>query len=338
MDSLAVTGSTIDTSHVAQAEAETLTQTEHREENLFVTLLHHVQDSREIELPGVKVELPFILVERDGVHAYATTHSLQASGRYALKEGRPMEKVVRASDGTPPMLDASITKHVVFLWIAAVLLCIVAIRAARKNTRNIVPRGWGNVMEMVIVFIRDEIVIPNMGPAGVRYLPYLLTTFFYILLMNLLGLIPYGASATGNVSVTAGLAIIAFVMIQASAIRAQGLGHYLAHLTGGVHWSLWIIMIPIEVLGLFTKAFALCIRLFANMTGGHIVIVSLIGLIFIFKSYIIAVAPIGFAVGINFLELFVAFLQAYIFTMLTSLFMGLGMVSEGHEGSAAHGH
>jgi F-type H+-transporting ATPase subunit a len=191
---------------------------------------------------------------------------------------------------------------------------------------------------MFIVFVRDEIVIPNMGPAGVMYLPYLLTTFLYILLMNLMGLIPYGASATGNVNVTAGLAIIAFVMIQAAAIRAQGLGHYLAHLTGGVHWSLWPIMIPIEILGLFTKPFALCIRLFANMTGGHIVLVSLIGLIFIFRSYIIAVAPVGFVVAINFLELFVALLQAYIFTMLTSLFMGLGMQAEGHGAAADHGH
>ncbi len=338
MDSLAVAGTAIDSSQTHHAEGETLTAAEHKEENLFVSLLHHVQDSREIELPGLKVELPFILVERDGVHAYASGYSLQASGRYTLKEGKPLEKVLRSSDGNPPLLDASITKHVVFLWVAAVLLCRLAIRAARKNARSLVPRGWGNVMELVIVFIRDEIVIPNMGMGGLRYMSYLLTTFFFILLMNLLGLIPYGASATGNVSVTAGLAIIAFVMIQASAIRAQGLGHYLAHLTGGVHWSLWIIMIPIEVLGLFTKAFALCIRLFANMTGGHIVIVSLIGLIFIFKSYIIAIAPVGFAVGINFLEIFVAFLQAYIFTMLTSLFMGLGMVTEGHEGSEAHGH
>lgn len=134
--------------------------------------------------------------------------------------------------------------------------------------------------------------------------------------------------------------MIAFVMIQAAAIRHQGLKQYLAHLTGGVHWALWPIMIPIEILGLFTKPFALCIRLFANMTGGHIVIVSLIGLIFIFQSYLIAVAPAGFVVGIMFLELFVAFLQAYIFTMLTSLFMGLGMTSshaEG-EGSGDHAH
>ncbi len=273
------------------------------EENLFTELLQHVQDSRTLELPFGHVSLPaFTPFTVAGI-----------------------------------TVDMSITKHVVFLWVAAVLLCCAAAIVARINARRTVPRGFGNLIEVFVVFIRDEVVLPNMGPAGLRYLPYLLTTFFYILIMNLLGLIPFGASATGNVSVTAGLAIIAFLMIQISAIRAQGLGHYLAHLTGGVHWSLWPIMIPIEILGLFTKPFALCIRLFANMTGGHIVIVSLIGLIFIFKSYLIAVAPLGFVVGINFLELFVAFLQAYIFVMLTSLFMGLG-IQAGESAHGSHGH
>ena len=277
---------------------------EHGGGNLFTELLHHIQDSHELELPFLHIQLPHF-------------HPIVLAG---------------------VTIDLSITKHVVFLWLAAFLLCLFVIIAARRNARRMVPAGFGTMVEVFVVFVRDEIVVPNMGQQGVRYMPYLLTTFFYILTMNLLGLIPYGASATGNVSVTAGLAIIAFIMIQASAIKAQGLGHYLKHLTGGVHWALWPIMIPIEILGLFTKAFALCIRLFANMTGGHIVIVSLIGLIFLFKSPIIAVAPIGFAVGINFLELFVAVLQAYIFTMLTSLFMGLGMQSEGHTGHEEHSH
>ena len=272
--------------------------------NLFVTLLHHTQDSHELELPFTHIELPHL----PAFHVAGIT------------------------------FDMSITKHVVFLWFAAILLITAVTIIARRNGRSNVPTGFGNLIEVFIVFVRDDIVIPNMGTSGVKYMPYLLTTFFYILLMNLLGIIPYGASATGNVNVTAGLAIIAFVMIQAAAIRAQGFGHYLKHLTGGVHWSLWAIMVPIEILGLFTKPFALCIRLFANMTGGHIVIVSLIGLIFIFKSYIIAVAPAAFVVGINFLELFVAFLQAYIFTMLTSLFMGLGMQVEGHAAAEGHGH
>jgi F-type H+-transporting ATPase subunit a len=232
---------------------------------------------------------------------------------------------------------------VVFLLLAALILCVVAIVVARKNSRRPVPTGFGNLFEMVVVFLRDEVALPNMGSAGLKYMPYLLTTFFFILVMNLLGLIPWGASATGNINVTAGLAIIAFVVIQVSAIRAQGFGHYLAHLTGGVHWALWPIMIPIEILGLFTKPFALCMRLFANMLGGHIVIVSLLGLIFVFGSYFIAVGPVAFVVGINFLELFVAFLQAYIFVMLTSLFMGLGIQAaesghdgDGHKGSVGH--
>jgi F-type H+-transporting ATPase subunit a len=265
--------------------------------------LHHVQDAHEWETPFGTIALPHF----------------------------PPFTVAGIT------FDMSITKHVVFLWIAAVVLCLIAVSTARRNSRRDVPRGFGNMLEAMIVFVRDEIVLPNMGTSGLKYLPYLLTTFFFILLMNLFGLIPYGASATGNVNVTAGLAIIAFVMIQASAIRAQGLGHYLAHLTGGVHWILWPIMIPIEILGLFTKPFALCIRLFANMSGGHIVLVSLVGLIFVFKSYFIAIAPAGFVVAINFLEMFVAVLQAYIFTILTALFMGLGMQAEAH-GAEGHEH
>jgi F-type H+-transporting ATPase subunit a len=275
----------------------------HGGENVFVTLLHHVQDARAIDTPFGHIALP----------QFAPFHL----GGVAI--------------------DMSITKHVVFLWIAALILCLFAIVVARKNARTLVPKGIGNLIEVFVVFIRDDVVIPNMGSRGLKYMPYLLTTFFFILLMNLLGLIPYGASSTGNVNVTGGLAIIAFVMIQWASIRAQGLGNYLKHLTGGVHWALWPIMVPIEVMGLFTKAFALCIRLFANMIGGHIVLVSLIGLIFVFQSYIIAIAPAGFVVAINFLELFVAFLQAYIFTMLTAVFMGLGMQA-GHDSHTEHAH
>jgi F-type H+-transporting ATPase subunit a len=291
-------------------------------------LLKHIQDSREIEFPGGHVELPYILFDRDGFHAYGNAEHLTESGVYTLQHN---ETPIRTADGNPPLVDLSITKHVVFLWLAAFVLCIVAISAARKNAKRIVATGLGNLMETFVVFMRDEIVIPNMGPGGIRYLPYLLTTFFFILLMNIFGLIPYGASATANINVTGGLAIIAFFMIQVSAIRAQGLKHYLAHLTGGVHWSLWWLMIPIEILGLFTKPFALCIRLFANMVGGHMVIVALLALIFVFGSYFVAVAPVAFAVAIMFLEIFVAFLQAYVFTMLTSLFMGLGMQEASHE-------
>ncbi len=289
--------SAVDSTHTAGAA-------EHGEmsvSEMFKHLFEHVQDSKELELPFIgHVHLP----QFDPIHIAGLT------------------------------LDISITKHVVFLWVAASLLIILATIAARANKRNRVPRGWGNLMEILVKFTRDEIVVPNMGTAGIKYLPFVLTTFFFILIMNLMGLIPYGSSATGNISVTAGLATIAFIMIQVSAIRAQGLGHYLAHLTGGVPVFLWPIMIPIEILGLFTKPFALCIRLFANMIGGHLVIVSLFGLIFLFKSWSIGVTTAAFVVAISFLELFVAFLQAYVFTMLTCIFMGLGI----QAGHAEHTH
>ena len=266
--------------------------------NLFGDLLHHVYDSHQIDLPLIgEIDLPRF----QPLHLGGMT------------------------------VDLSPTKHVVFLWFAAILLTVGAIIGARKIVKSTLPHGFGNLLEAFILFVRDEICIPNMGHDGVKYMPYLLTTFFFILLMNLGGLVPYGATATSNISVTGGLAVIAFFMIQASAIRKQGIGKYLYHLTGGVHWMLWPIMIPTEILGSFTKAFALMIRLFANMIGGHIVLVSLIGLIFIFKSYLVAVGSVLFATGISMLELFVAFIQAYIFTMLTAVFMGLGM-QEAHEG------
>jgi F-type H+-transporting ATPase subunit a len=291
--------------HVATVVADSTRQvigheaSGHGETFNFQHLLDHVKDSRTIELPGFHIELP----ELPPVHL----------GSF--------------------MLDLSPTKHVFFLLLCALLLIIGAVLSARVYRKTLVPHGFANLMEMLIVFVRDEVVLPNMGPGGMRYIPYLLTTFFYILFMNLIGLIPYGATPTGNIMVTAGLATVAFFMIQISAIRAQGLKNYLLHLTGGVHWGLWIIMIPIEILGLFTKPFALCIRLFANMSAGHIVILSLIGLIFMFQS--IAVAPVSvlFALFINMLELFVAVLQAYIFTMLTAVFMGFGLQAahESHE-------
>lgn len=269
------------------------------QENIFAELLHHIHDSKVIEIPFGHIEFPQI----PSINIFGINIDLTF---------------------------LTITKHVFFLFVSAFIVALITIFAAQKNLKTKVPTGIGNLVEVFVVFIRDEIVIPNMGHDGIKYMPYLLTTFFFILVMNLIGLVPFGATSTSNISVTAGLAIIAFIMIQYAAIRKQGLKHYLAHLTGGVHWVLWPIMIPIEILGLFTKPFALCIRLFANMTGGHIVIVSLIGLIFIFKTIWIAPIPIIFTVGINILELFVAFLQAYIFTMLTSLFMGLGMQSSEH--------
>ena len=267
----------------------------------FTALLEHVQDSHEIETPF---------------------------GHWVLPHVAPVNIAGLTIDLSP-------TKHAFFLVLAALILCVLAISSARKYRKTLVPSGFASALESVVMFLRDEVVLPTMGKAGVRYLPYILTVFFFIVLMNLMGLMPYGSTSTSNIAVTGGMAMISFIMIQVSAIRAQGLKHYLAHLTGGTPWFLWPIMIPVEVVGLFTKPFALTIRLFANMTGGHLSLLSLLSLIFLFHSLIIAPIPVLFVVGVNMLELFVAFLQAYIFTMLTSLFMGLGIQS-GHEEESHH--
>jgi len=232
--------------------------------------------------------------------------------------------------------DMTPSKHVVMLWIGAVLLIVVFAVAGRR--RSLVPRGFYNFIELLVQFVRD-IAVSNIGKRDAdRFVPYLASAFFFILFLNLLGLIPFLATATANVSVTVGFALFTFFVTQYAAIRAQGIKGYLAHLTGGVPKSLawlWPIMIPVEFLGLFTKPFALTVRLFANMVAGHFVILALLGLIF---SISIFVAPVSvaLALAIFMLELFVAFVQAYIFTMLSALFIGSGLVHHGH--GEEHGH
>ncbi|TCD48167.1 F0F1 ATP synthase subunit A [Chlorobium sp. N1] len=236
--------------------------------------------------------------------------------------------------------DISITKHVVMLWIVSAILLVVftAVGAAyKKITPKTAPSGMANTIEALVEFIRLDVAKSNIGPGYEKHLPYLLTVFMFILLCNLLGLIPYGATATGNINVTLTLAVFTFFITQIASLKAHGLKGYLAHLTAGTHWALWIIMIPIEVIGLFTKPFALTVRLFANMTAGHIVILSLIFISFILKSYVVAAAvSVPFSIFIYLLEIFVAFLQAFIFTMLSALFIGLATVHEGGEAEAAH--
>jgi F-type H+-transporting ATPase subunit a len=230
-------------------------------------------------------------------------------------------------------LDISPTRHVVMLWIAA-LLCIVttlvALRAHnRKTLQGKAPSGFGNGLEALVLYLRNEVIIPNVGAHGNGYVPYLLTLFFFILFANLLGLVPYGSTATGNISVTATLAIVTFIVIELAGIKAQGK----AYINTIVFWphdmslgmKLFIspILTPIELIGKFTKPFALAIRLFANMVSGHVVLLALISLIFTFGSWLLVPAPILIALAISLLELFVAFLQAFIFTLLSSVFIGL---------------
>ena len=221
-----------------------------------------------------------------------------------------------------------VTKISVMLWIASAVVILILWLANRR--RSLEPHGIHNVMEAMVQFVRDELARKNIGSHGDRYVSFLLTTFFFIFICNLLGVLPYMSTATGNISVTAGLAAVAFVMIQVSGIREYGLvKHFKNIVPQGMPAWLLIIMVPVEILGMLTKPFALCVRLFANMTAGHVVILSLFSIVFILKSVTVGlVMSLPFALFINGIELLVIFLQAYIFTMLTSLFIGMSVHPE----------
>lgn len=238
----------------------------------------------------------------------------------------------------PLTIDLSPSKHVVFLLLGATVLFLLMVLVARSQRRAATagrpPKGFANAMEAMVLYIRNEVILPNVGHHGEGFVPYLLTAFFFILTLNLLGLVPWGATATGNISVTATMAILTFLTVEVAGIRANGLGY----LSTIFYWNkelafpmrvlMFLIMSPVEMIGKLTKPFALAIRLFANMTAGHIVVLALMGLVFTFAS-VISAAPLLMAVMIMVLELFVAFLQAFIFTLLSSVF--IGQIREAHH-------
>ena len=235
-------------------------------------------------------------------------------------------------------VNLSPTKHVVMLLFAALLVSVVLIGSARAHARHTHahghPKGFAGAIEAMVLYIRNEVILPNVGHHGNSFVPFLLTIFFFILTANLLGLIPYGSTATGNIAVTATLALISFVVVEIAGMRALG-AHYLEtifywnkDLSFPIRVLMFLIMSPVELIGKFTKLFALAIRLFANMTAGHIVLLAFVGLIFTFSS-IVSTAPFLMAIAISMLELFVAFLQAFIFTLLSSVF--IGQIREAHH-------
>lgn len=283
-------------------------------------------------------DLPFIFYD-DGFHFYPTEKSMEEAGIFTMQEGKP----VKTSDQSSPALDLSVTNLVFFQWLVMILLFFLfrKVSKAYKKDPSSAPRGIQNMFEVLVSYVKDEIVMPNIPGknASYRLLPYFLTLFFFILGMNLIGLIPGAHTATGSIGVTAALAVTAFIVINVTSIKEAGLKNYFKHLLGGAPIGLSFIMVPIEILSMFIKPFALTIRLFANMTAGHIVLLALLGLLFYFKTIIISPAIVGFSVFIYFLELLVALIQAYIFTMLTAIFVGLAIgehSSEEHQEQAAN--
>ena len=279
---------------------------EHSEQWGTEAMMHHIVDSNELEFGSIKIALPRI----------------------------PPIQVGQLE------IDMSPTKHVVFLWIATLLTILTvwfaARRAARADPGEQAPGGLLNAFESFYVYLRDDVALANIGHGGERYVPYVVTLFFFVLFANLLGLIPFGATATSNIMVTAALALISLAVVEASGMSALGFKGWLGtifYAPAGLHPAMrgvmLIIMTPVELIGKLAKPFALAVRLFANMTAGHFVILALLGLILTYGSFTKAtgVAAISgsllLGLFVMFLEIFVAVLQAYIFTALTAVFIGL---------------
>jgi F-type H+-transporting ATPase subunit a len=270
-----------------------------------IDIAHHIGNSHEIETPFGVVHLP----RWEPIHI----------GGLAI--------------------DLSLTKHHVFMLAAAIIVALTFLLSARAVARAQAQgrpaKGFAGSMEALALYIRQEVVLPNVGHHGEGFAPYLLTVFFFVLAMNLLGLLPWGATATSNISVTAALAIMAFIVIELTGMRTLGFRGYMKTifylppgLPGGPGGALLkvlllVVMTPIELIGKLAKPFALAVRLFANMTSGHVLVLALLGLTFLFQSWFVGIGASLLATGVMVLEVFVAFLQAFVFTLRTAVFIGL---------------
>jgi len=221
-------------------------------------------------------------------------------------------------------IDLSITKHVIMLWLAAMVLMISLPLIVRS--KSLIPRGPINFVEWIIVFLKENVIEPYLGRDANRYAPYFLTAFFFVITCNLLGLVPMGSTATGDISVTIALALFTMFLVQYSAIKQNGVVGYLkSFVPSNVPQIMVPIIFIVEVMSMLTKHFALAIRLFANMVAGHLVIFTILSLIFMFKNFLVSPFPVFGIIFISLLEILIALIQAYIFTVLSAVFLGLAI-------------
>ena len=319
---------------------------------------HHLQDSYDFNIFSytkstgehiyVGIPLPVILWD-NGIQMFSSSklkhgESVVKSGSnyYKLDHGKIYKTdksgIITYDKKNHPKniapLDFSITKGVASMLLISILMFFLFTSLARSYSKSKrIPMGVGRFFEPIIIYLRDEIAKPNIGEKKYSsYMSFLLTVFFFIWFLNLLGLTPLGVNVTGNIAVTFGLALLTFIITNSTGTKDYWL-HIFDPLGSSMKWNskifLYIVLIPIEVLGVFIKPFSLLIRLYANMQAGHIVIMSIIGLMFIFKSWLGSSLSFGLAFAIAIIELLVAFLQAYIFTMLSALYFGFA--SEDHE-------
>ncbi|HZH69908.1 MAG TPA: F0F1 ATP synthase subunit A [Flavobacteriaceae bacterium] len=342
----------------AQDTEQTLldTQEEKHDFDPKQMIMHHIKDGYgfhiiDINDHAISIPLPVILYTDNGLttfmssefhHDYDGKVVVDKNGEkfvnyhekvYQLNEGE--STLILGEDGKPvnaqKPIDISITKNVFMMWVSVVVILLIFITAARKYKKdeNYVPKGIASFVEPLVLFIRDEVAIPMIGEKKYhKFMPYLLTVFFFIWINNIFGLIPImnGANLTGNIAFTMTMAVFTFIIT-----TINGNKHYWKHIfwMPGPPVPIKLFLIPIELVGIFTKPISLMIRLFANITAGHIIILSLMSLIFIFKSLAVAPISVAFSLFITIIEIVVTAIQAYIFTILSALYFG--MATEEHE-------
>lgn len=345
-------------SAIASVHDENSEAKEEKEFNVNEMIMHHIKDAHEYHLwgdahTGKSIYLPIILLGDNGLEVFSSKNFYHGEivsehGHEYLKgvgpaEGYAMvhEKIYQLEEGkldfegdhphNPKPIDFSVTRNVIALFLSFVVILMIMFSVAGFYKKNgaVAPKGMAKFFEPIILFVRDDIAKANIDEHKYKkYVPYLLTIFFFIWISNMLGLIPLvGSNLTGNITVTLFLAVCTLLVTVFS-----GNKHYWKHIfaTPGVPVALLPIMIPIELVGVFTKPFALMVRLFANITAGHIIILALVSIIFINKSAAWGALSVPMALFISVLELLVAFLQAYLFAMLSALFIGAA-VEEAHH-------
>lgn len=309
--------------------------------NPTTAILEHIGDGHHWHLWGnTSIGLPVIIYTDKGVENFSSDefHGEEPhQGKYYSYVLVDDKIRVAGANGevdkeaSKKIYDFSITKNVIAMWIAGILLFVIFFTVASGYKKRVgkAPKGLQSFIEPVIMFVRDEIARPNIGYRYAKYMPILLTIFFFIWINNIMGLIPIfpgGANVTGNILFTFVLATIVLLIVNFSANK-----YYWKHIfLPDVPLWLYPIMIPVELIGIISRPFALMIRLYANISAGHIIVLSLISLIFIFKSLLIAPVSVAFVLFMDVLELLVAFLQAFIFTMLTALFIGTAVEEHHH--------
>lgn len=323
--------------------------------NVTETILDHIKDDHSWHLWGhTSLSLPVILYTPKGFEFFSSAkfmnehhEQIMYKGNYDYKIIAGKIKIVDATEAvdveaSKGLWDFSITKNVASLFVSVFILLTVLLTAAgayKKTGITTAPKGVQSFMEPIVLFVRDEVAIPNIGKKKfAKYMPFLLTIFFLVLVNNFLGLVPFfpgGANVSGNIAFTMTLAVCVFIVVNLSANK-----NYWEHIfwMPGMHWSMKLFLAPIELIGVFTKPISLMIRLFANITAGHILVLSLICLIFIFKTVYASAIAVPFAVFIGMIELLVAFLQAYIFTMLSAMYIGMATEEHHHEAHDHEGH